>query len=215
MVASKRDGLLRRNIHDEILVFHPDRSEATALNESAALVFDMCDGTNTVDSIRQALDDAGLGPSSDDAVWLALTELADAELIDLAAKPAKHLGRRELLKRIGVGAAGTAAVLPVVETIAAPAAAAQGSGPGGGSGDGGGLTPAPTLAPTTMVPTTAAPTTAVPTTMVPTTAAPTTVMPTTPAPTSGVPTTVVPTTPAPTPTAPSPAPTPSPTGAPT
>ena len=129
MVATRRDGLLVQTVHDEVLVFNPQRNEASALNRSAALVFDLCDGTHDVDEMRRALDEAGLGPASDDAVWLALTELAEAGLVDLNVAPGEHLGRRELLKKLGVGAAAAAAILPVVETIGAPSAAAQGSGP--------------------------------------------------------------------------------------
>lgn len=129
MAATRKDGLLVQTVHDEVLVFNPRRNEASALNRSAAVVFDLCDGTHDVDEMRRALDEAGLGPASDDAVWLALTELADADLVHLNVAPGEHLGRRELLKKLGVGAAAAAAILPVVETIGAPSAAAQGSGP--------------------------------------------------------------------------------------
>ncbi len=126
MVATRRDDLSVEVINDEMLVFNPARSEATALNRSAALVFEMCDGTNSVESMKGALEAAGLGPSSDDAVWLALGELADADLIELHVARPKSLGRRDLITQFGVGAAALAA-LPVVETIKAPSAAAQGS----------------------------------------------------------------------------------------
>ena len=139
MVAIQRDGLVVQQVQDEVLVFNPDRNEASALNRAAAVVFDLCDGEHDIDSMRAALDEAGLGSSSDDAVWLALDELNEAGLIDLQIPKANHLGRRELLKTIGVGAAAAAVVLPVVETIGAPPASAQGSGDN---------TPAPTVAPT-------------------------------------------------------------------
>jgi len=181
MTANQRDGLTVQEVHDELLVFHPDRNEASALNRSAALVFQLCDGEHDVDSMRQALDASGLGPASDDAVWLALDELADADLIVLNVTPPEHLGRRELLKKLGAGAAAAAIILPVVETIGAPPASAQGS------------SYTTTVAPTTVPSTTAAPT-AVPST----TAAPTV----TPTPANG---TVTPT-PAPGTVTPTPAP---------
>ncbi|GEM_PF-3519234 len=163
MAATQRDGLIVQEVHDEVLVFHPGRNEASALNRSAAVVFELCDGQHNIEAMRAALDDAGLGPASVDAVWLALDELAEADLIVLNIAPADHLGRRELLKKLGVGAAAAAVVLPVVETIGAPSASAQGSTPT--------TTVAPTTATTTVAPTTAA-TTVAPTTA--TTLAPTT-----------------------------------------
>jgi len=198
MTANQRDGLTVQEVHDELLVFHPDRNEASALNRSAALVFHLCDGEHDVDSMRQALDVAGLGPASDDTVWLALDELADADLIVLNVTPPDHLGRRELLKKLGAGAAAAAVILPVVETIGAPPASAQGSSPT--------TTVAPTTAPTpstTAAPTAVPSTTAAPTAVPSTTAAPTV----TPTPVNG---TVTPT-PAPGTVAPTASPTVTPT----
>ncbi len=127
MVATRRNDLSVESVNDEMLVFNPARGEATALNPSAALVFEMCDGSNSIESMKTALEATGLGPSSDDAVWLALDELDEAGLIDLhVERPARMRGRRELLKQFGVGAAALAA-LPVVETIKAPSIADQGS----------------------------------------------------------------------------------------
>ncbi|MDG1265850.1 MAG: PqqD family protein, partial [Ilumatobacter sp.] len=120
MVALRREGLVVEAVHDEVLVFNPGRSEATALNQSAARVFELCDGTHSVDAMRTVLEAEGLGPSSDDAVWLALSELAEAGLIDIQVLRPSHLGRRDLIKQFGVGAAALSA-LPVVESIRAPA----------------------------------------------------------------------------------------------
>ena len=150
VVALRRDDLLVESVNDELLVFNPQRSEATALNRSAAVVFELCDGNNSVASMKAALEAAGLGPSSDDAVWLALSDLADADLVELLVSPPSFKGRRELIKQFGVGAAALVA-LPVVETIRAPGAAAQGSSPFPTPaptqfGSGGGLpTPSPSI----------------------------------------------------------------------
>lgn len=198
MVAKQRDGLVVESVHDEVLVLNPDRGEATALNASAALVFELCDGDHTIDSIKEALDAAGLGPASDDTVWLALDELADADLIELLVPKAGHLGRRELLKLYGAGAASLAA-LPIVETIGTPSPDTAGSGVAPATPA---PTPAPTAPPTSTTIATPAPTNQSPPTPAPT-PAPTNQSPPTPAPTSPVPPTPAPT--------PYPAPTPSPT----
>ncbi|MFK7918849.1 MAG: PqqD family peptide modification chaperone [Ilumatobacter sp.] len=142
MVARQREGLVLEVVHDESLVFNNERGEATALNQSAALVFQLCDGSHTIADMTAALEGAGLGESSEDAVWLALGELADAGLIDLEAERPAHVNRRSLLKKVGLSAAALAA-LPVIETIKAPSVMAQASS-----------TPSPTSAPT-PAPTTA------------------------------------------------------------
>lgn len=179
MVAKQRDGLVVETFDDEVLVLNPTDGVATALNPSAALVFRLCDGEHSIESIRAILDAAGFGPSSDDAVWLALDELADAGLIELLTPSAPHLSRRELLKVYGMGAAALAS-LPVVETIRIPTAELAGSG----------STPSPTAAPTvapTVAPTPAPTSTTAAPTPSPTTPAPTTPAPT-PAPTIAAPT---------------------------
>ena len=222
MVALRREGLVVEAVHDEVLVFNPGRSEATALNQSAARVFELCDGTNSVESMKAALEAVGLGPSSDDAVWLALSELADAGLIDIQVPRPSHLGRRELIKQFGVSAAALSA-LPVVESIRAPSPEIQGSG--SGTNDDLNLTPAePTPSPT--APASATTTTSTTTTTTEPTSAPavvptTSTTSTTTQPTSApgaVPTTSTTSTTTPAPTsppgatsAPTSAPTPSPT----
>jgi hypothetical protein len=206
MVALRREGLLVEAVHDEVLVFNPGRSEATALNQSAARVFELCDGTNSVESMKAALEAAGLGPSSNDAVWLALSELADAGLIDIQVPRPSHLGRRELIKQFGVSAAALSA-LPVVESIRAPSPDTQGSG---------GVSPAFDSTPTTTTTTEPTPSPSAPTSTTTTTqptpspvfAYPSTPAPSTPAPSTPAPSTPAPSTPAPSTPAPStPAPT--------
>ena len=192
MVAIRREGLVVEAVHDEVLVFNPGRSEATALNQSAARVFELCDGTNSVESMKDALAGAGLGPSSDDAVWLALSELSDAGLIDIQVPRPSHLGRRELIKQFGVSAAALSA-LPVVESLRAPSPDTQGSG---------GVSPtsSPTTTTSTTTTTVATPAPATPAPTTPNeTPAPSTPAPTTPSPTAvpSAPPTPAPTNPAP------------------
>jgi hypothetical protein len=198
MAALRREGLLVEAVHDEVLVFNPGRSEATALNQSAAQVFELCDGTNSVESMKAALEAAGLGPSSNDAVWLALSELADAGLIDIQVPRPSHLGRRELIKQFGVSAAALSA-LPVVESLRAPSPDTQGSG---------GVSPASDSTPTT---TTTSTTTTQPTSAPSVPPAPS---PSTPTPAPSVSPTPSPSTPTPSPSTPTPAPSVSPTQAP-
>lgn len=128
MVAQRRSGLSIEPVLDEVVVFNPATNSATALNSSAALIFGLCDGEHTVEDMHDALVAAGLDDTGDDAVWLALDELAEAGLVDLLVPPAKHLSRREILMKYSLGAAALVA-LPVVESITAPSVAAAASNP--------------------------------------------------------------------------------------
>jgi hypothetical protein len=175
VVAVQRPGLIVESVYDEVAVFDPAMNAATALNASAAAVFGLCDGNHTLADMREALDAAGLDAAGDDAVWLALDELAEAGLIDLLVPPTRHLSRREMLSRYSLGAAALAA-LPVVESISAPFPAAAGSP---------GISPSPSTVAPTPSPSTVAPTPS-PSTVAPT-PSPSTVAPT-PAPSTVAPT---------------------------
>ncbi len=208
MRPQRRDGLLTEEVGDEVLVFDHASNTAAALNHPAAAVFDLCDGTRSVDEIVAALESSST-PLGVDEVLLALAELDDSGLL-VEAPAQRGPSRRDLLAKLGVTAAG-ALMLPVVEAIVAPTPAAAASGvplP----------TPQPTPAPPTPAPTPMPtnPPTPQPTQAPPTpapTPAPPTPQPTNPPTPQGPPTpqpqpTPAPPTPAPTPAAPTKSPTP-------
>ncbi len=118
------DGFIARARHEDLvvekaggeaLVYDLTTNKAHCLNETAASVWELCDGRMTVAGIADAL---GAGP---DVVWLALSQLERRKLL-AQPLPAAGLTRRRMLARIGVaGAIGIA--LPVVRSIVAPTAA--------------------------------------------------------------------------------------------
>ncbi len=203
MRPQRRDGLLIEEVGDEVLVFDHASNTAAALNHPAAAVFDLCDGTRSIDDIVASLASSST-PLGVDEVLLALAELDDSGLL-VEAPVQRGPSRRDLLAKLGVTAAG-ALMLPVVEAIVAPTPAAAQSG-----------VPLPTPTPTD--PPTPQPTPAPPTPQP--TPAPPTPQPTnspTPQPTPAPPTpqpTPAPPTPQPTPAPPTPQPTNSPTPQPT
>jgi hypothetical protein len=110
-----------RDLGDETLVYDVERHQAHCLNRTAALVFRHVDGRRSVADIAAALSVPGGGAAGEDVVRLALRQLAEARLVEEAAtEPAPSLaspGRREALRRVGVGAALLA---PVVTSLLVP-----------------------------------------------------------------------------------------------
>jgi hypothetical protein len=145
------DGLLVERTSNELLVFNDISAEAFALNETAAMVYDLCDGSTTIADMVPLLAERTELPADQRVVELAIEELVDAGLIELEAFGAPTIGRRSLITKLGLTAAAMAA-LPVVEsivTVSGPAAAGAvpGPSPGPTPEPTPELTPAPTPAP--------------------------------------------------------------------
>ena|ERR1044071_2617136 len=122
MPKARSEGLVIQDLADEVLVYDLERDKAHCLNQTAALVWRHCDGKNTVSEIARVLSKEAGSPVSDEVVWLALGQLKKAQLVSDPVKPGgrkRALTRREVIKRVGIGAA---VAIPVVTSIVAPLA---------------------------------------------------------------------------------------------
>ena len=120
MPRARREGLLVRELNDEVLVYDLHRHKAHCLNTTAALVWRRCDGRTRVSEITLAIQSASAGSPDDDAVWFAIEQLKRAHLIEattVLGSGSPKLSRRELMKKAGIAAA---VALPLVTTIVAP-----------------------------------------------------------------------------------------------
>jgi len=129
---ARRDGLVVRELAEEVLVYDLERHKAHCLNPMAAAVWRHCDGQTTVaDMVRRLQQDLST-PVDRAAVWSALAQLGKARLLTgevrrrsdeggLSRREGDEggLSRRELMRLLGAAAA----TIPLVTTIAAPAAA--------------------------------------------------------------------------------------------
>ena len=122
----RENGLLIRELPDELLVYDLERFQAHCLNAVAALVWRSCDGKTTIEALSQRVRETFRAPAPDQLVLLALRELHQAQLLNLPHNFSTDLARysrRDLLRRLGAAAA----LVPAVMTILAPAASAAGS----------------------------------------------------------------------------------------
>lgn len=127
MGARRADGVRVERAADEILALKAGTLEAHALNQSAAVVFDLCDGTVSKSEIALEIQRRTGLPADEAIVDLALADLADAGLVVLdESEPPTIVTRRSLMRRFSLTAAALA-MLPVVETILIPHQNAQGS----------------------------------------------------------------------------------------
>jgi hypothetical protein len=115
----RRDGLVVKELPEEVLVYDLERHRAHCLNPAAAAVFRSCNGERTVSEIARILRRETGAPADESWVHLALDRLDKAHLLEAApaAKPRHGVSRRDILKRAGVG---LAAAIPIVTSIVAP-----------------------------------------------------------------------------------------------
>jgi hypothetical protein len=114
--VARRDGLLTRELKDELLVYERDEHRAHCLNHTAAVVFRNADGTRTVADLALLLAPEGDRAAGESVVAEALARLAEAGLLE-SEPAAPGWSRREVVRRVGVGAA---ILLPVVASVIAP-----------------------------------------------------------------------------------------------
>jgi coenzyme PQQ synthesis protein D (PqqD) len=127
---AREEGLAVERVDDEVLIYDLERDRAHRLNETAALVFEHCDGERDPAGLAELLSEKSGGPVDEGVVRAALVRLSDARLLDERVGPADGDGwsRRQALRKIGAAGAVAGLGLPVVKSIVAPTpAAAQAS----------------------------------------------------------------------------------------
>ena len=118
---ARTKGIVVEHLADEVLVYDLERDRAHCLNQTAARVWEMCDGQKSVTQIAAEIDAKAESQASEEVVWLAVEQLSRAGLMEGKVKRAgeKGMSRREVIKRIAVAAA---IGVPVVTSIVAPTA---------------------------------------------------------------------------------------------
>ncbi|MCC6824432.1 MAG: PqqD family protein [Acidobacteria bacterium] len=115
---ARKSGLVIQEMPGEVLVYDLDRDKAHCLNESAALVWQSCDGSNSVQDIVRRLEESSRGKVNEDLVWLALDQLNENDLLEAGTGTHfKGQSRREVLKKIGLA---SVVALPVIASLVTP-----------------------------------------------------------------------------------------------
>jgi hypothetical protein len=125
---ARRDDLVVQEMPDEVLVYDLKSHKAHCLNETAAFVWNHCDGKTTATEMAAFMEKEWGKPVTEDVVWLALKQLSRAELLQERIAPSvegMRASRRAVLRKLGAAAAMT----PLVISIVAPTASAGASIP--------------------------------------------------------------------------------------
>lgn len=116
---ARKDGLVIRECPDEVLVYDLDRDRAHCLNETAAFVWQRCDGRTTTREIARSLGETVNASVDENVVWFAIDQLRRNHLMTKTPVPPQLAGmnRREMVRALGLAAI---VAVPVVTSIVAP-----------------------------------------------------------------------------------------------
>jgi hypothetical protein len=130
---ARKDGLIIQELPDEVLVYDLDSDRAHCLNQTAAFVWQRCDGRNTTEQIARKLGQQFDCSVDEKIVWLALDQLGRNHLLEPRSSlpPAlAGMNRRAMARSLGLTAA---VVIPVITSIVAPMPAQAASQGGAGA----------------------------------------------------------------------------------
>jgi Coenzyme PQQ synthesis protein D (PqqD) len=122
---SRSDDLLTRKIPGELLVYDRRRHKAFCLNETAAMIWELCDGKRTAADLLAELQRGHRSGIDQRVVWLGLDLLSRANL--LKQRVTRPAGLQTVTRRHLIRAGIVAATVPVVTMIVAPTAQAAAS----------------------------------------------------------------------------------------
>ncbi len=135
---ARKEGLVIQELPDEVLVYDLDRDRAHCLNQTAAFVWQHCDGRTSPVEIARSLGQKVNAPVDEKVVWFAIDQLGRNHLMASLPVPPQSvagLNRREMVRVLGIAAA---VAVPVVASIVAPAPAQAATCVGSGGSCAGG-----------------------------------------------------------------------------
>ena len=119
---SRQSNLVVQDLENEILIYDLKINKAYCLNETSAMVWQFCDGKNSVSEISRLMTSKLKTQVSAELVWLALDGLQRENLLGNDAEfTAQFAGfsRRQAIKKVGLA---SMIALPFISSAFAPMA---------------------------------------------------------------------------------------------
>lgn len=120
--TSRRTNIVLQRVKDELLIYDLKINKAYCLNETAAQIYQLCDGNNSISDISKLMDKQLNQPVSEHFIAFALEQLKKDNLLENAREIKTGLedsSRREIIKKLGIA---SMIALPVVASLIAPTA---------------------------------------------------------------------------------------------
>ncbi|MDQ1707933.1 MAG: hypothetical protein QOJ88_1144 [Pyrinomonadaceae bacterium] len=121
MPQVRKSGLIIQEVDNEVLIYDQETNKAHCLNQTAAKVWNYCDGETTVAAACSALSRELETPVDEKLVWYAVDQFAKDNLLEpestLPAFMIPGMSRRQLVRNLGLAAI---VAVPLVTSIVAP-----------------------------------------------------------------------------------------------
>ena len=118
---ARKSGIVIQEVPEEVLVYDLDTNKAHCLNQTAALIWNSCDGSRSISDIAKHVESLAGGSVSDDFVWLAIDQFNENNLLEeQVTANFNGLSRRDVIKKIGLS---TMIAIPVIASLVAPPSA--------------------------------------------------------------------------------------------
>lgn len=118
--SSRKANIVVQDLENEVLIYDLTINKAYCLNQTAGLVYQLCDGKRTVAEISDLMSKRLKTKVSEDLVWFALDGLKKDNLLENANEVPNYFGglsRREVVKKVGLA---SMVMLPLIASVVAP-----------------------------------------------------------------------------------------------
>lgn len=120
---SRMDNIVTQESSNELLIYDLKTNKACCLNETSSIVWNNCDGKNSISDIKNKLSEKLKTEASEDMVLLALEELRKNNLLAEESAAVSYLNgmsRRQLIRQTALA---SLIALPLISSVVAPPAA--------------------------------------------------------------------------------------------
>ena len=124
--VARTEEIIVEELDSDLIIYDTKSNRAHALNPLAARIWKHCDGQRTVSDLK----DLFAAETPDNAVVNCLLQLKRLHLLNpgsIVSGDLTALSRRQLLRKVAIGAAAAAVMVPMVTSILAPSAMATAS----------------------------------------------------------------------------------------
>ncbi len=125
---SRKSNIVVQEFETEVLIYDLTINKAFCLNPTSTLIWQLCDGTNSISQISEIISRKLKTPFSDDLIWLALDQFKGDNLLEQNDELWIEFGglnRRQVIKKVGFT---SMVMLPIISSIIAPTSAMAQSG---------------------------------------------------------------------------------------